>query len=200
MANRLKPLLPSLILGEQSGYVEGKQILDNIIQSHEVVHSLNSTKRDGMIMQLDIEKSYDKVNWTYIRKVLMVFGFDHNWMRWVMALVTSSNFSILVNGSPYDVFLPSRGLRQGDPLSPFLFILMMEGLGWSIKHARVMGKIQGLPLKENGQVLTHQQFVDDTMLQGIPTVKEAWAYKQILSDLPWLQVWKLTSPNPIFFL
>ena len=59
---------------------------------------------------------------------------------------------------------------------------MMEGLGRSIMHARVMGKIQGLPLKENGQALTHQQFVDDTMLQGIPIVKEAQAFKQILSD------------------
>lgn len=90
-----------------------------------------------------------------------------------MALVISSSFSILVNGSPSEIFLPSRGLRQGDPLSPILFILMMEDLGQSIKNARVMGKIKGLPLKENGQDLTHQQFVDDTMLQGIPTVKEA---------------------------
>lgn len=99
-----------------------------------------------------------------------------------MALVTSSSFSILVNGSPSEIFLPSRGLKQGDPLSPFLFILMMEGLGRTIKHAKVTGKIQGLQLSENGQALTHQQFVDDTMLQGIPTVKEALAYKQILND------------------
>eukprot|EP00253_Pinus_taeda_P001505 PITA_01505 len=106
-----------------------------------------------MIMQLDIAKAYDKVNWIYIKKVLTTFGFDHNWVRWVMALVTSSSFSILVNGSPSELFLPSSGLRQGDPISPFLFILMMEGLGRSIKHAR-----------------------------GIPTVKEALDYKQILND------------------
>eukprot|EP00253_Pinus_taeda_P017458 PITA_17458 len=120
VANRLKPLLPTIISGEQSG--------------------------------------------------------------WVMALVTSSSFSILVNGSPSDIFLPSRGLRQGNPLSPFLFILMMEGLGWSIEHAKDTGKIQGLQLSENGQALTHQQFVDDTMLQGIPIVKEALAYKKIMND------------------
>eukprot|EP00253_Pinus_taeda_P028919 PITA_28919 len=181
-ANRLKPLLPTLVLGEQSGYMEGRKILDNIIQAHEVVHSLTSKRKVGMIMQLDIAKAYDEVNWTYIRKVLSVFGFDHNWIRWVMALVTSSSFSILVNGSPSEIFLPSRGLRQGDPLSLFLFILMMEGLGRSIKHAKVTGKIQGLQLSENGQVLTHQLFVDDTMLEGIPIVKEALAYKQILND------------------
>lgn len=91
-----------------------------------------------------------------MKKVLNVFGFDHNWIRWVMALVTSSSFSILVNGSPYEMFLPSRKLGQGDPLSPFLFILMMEGLGRSIKHGKVTRKILGLQLSENSQALTHQ--------------------------------------------
>eukprot|EP00253_Pinus_taeda_P032627 PITA_32627 len=151
MAKKLKPLMPSLVSREQSGYVEGRQILDNIIQAHEVVHSLTSERKLGMII-------------------------------WVMALGTSSSFSILINGYPSKLFLPTRGLRQGDPLLPFLLILMMEGLGWSIKHARSTGKIQGLQISENGQALTHQQFVDDTMLQGIPTVKEALAYKQILKD------------------
>eukprot|EP00253_Pinus_taeda_P023924 PITA_23924 len=77
---------------------------------------------------------------------------------------TPDNFSISVNGSPSEIFTPSRGLRQGDPLSPFLFILMMEGLGRTIKKAKVSGKIKGLHLTENNQALTHQQFVDDTML------------------------------------
>eukprot|EP00253_Pinus_taeda_P004111 PITA_04111 len=103
-----------------------------------------------MIIQLDIAKAYDKVNWGYIKKILTAFGFDHNWVRWLMALVTTSSFSIFVNSSPSVIFFPSRGLRQGDLLSPFLFILMMEGL-------------------------------DDTILQGIPIVKEATAYKKILN-------------------
>eukprot|EP00253_Pinus_taeda_P008351 PITA_08351 len=145
LANRLKPLLPSLISGEQSSYVEGRQILNNIIQAREVVHLLTSK-------------------------------------RWVTSLVTSSSLSILVNGSPLEIFTPSKGLRQGDLLSPFLFILLMEGLGKSIKQAKVSGKIKGLQLTENGQAMTHQQYVDDTMLQVIPTVKEASVYKQILND------------------
>eukprot|EP00253_Pinus_taeda_P017934 PITA_17934 len=182
VADRLKPLLPSLVAEEQSGYVEGRQILNNIIKAHEVVHTLTYKRQMGMIMQLDIAKAYDKVNWIYIKKVLTAFGFDHNWVRWVMALVTTSSFSILVNGSPSDIFIPSRGVRQGDPLSPFLFILMMEGLGRSIKHAKAMGKIKGIQLSKNGQAPTRQQFVDDTMQQGIPIVKEALAYNKILKE------------------
>eukprot|EP00253_Pinus_taeda_P028911 PITA_28911 len=99
-----------------------------------------------------------------------------------MALVTTPSFYILLNGSPSKTFKPSRGLRQGDPLSPFLFILMMEGLGNAIKYSKEEGRIQGLKLTLNGDALTHQQFVDDTMLQGIPTVKEVQAFKQILND------------------
>eukprot|EP00253_Pinus_taeda_P009224 PITA_09224 len=182
VADRLKPLLPSLVAEEQSCYVEGRQILNNIMKAHEVVHMLTNKRQMGMIMQLDIAKAYDKVNWIYIKKVLTSFGFDHNSVRWVMALVTTSSFSILVNGSPSYIFIPSRGVRQGDPLSPFLFILMMEGLGRSIKHAKAMGKIKGLQLSKNGQAPTHQQFVDDTMQQGIPTVKEASAYNKILKE------------------
>eukprot|EP00253_Pinus_taeda_P019318 PITA_19318 len=140
-------------------------------------------------MQLDIAKAYDELNWNYIRKVLIAFGFDHNWVRWILALITSSSFSILVNGSPSETFTPSRGLRQGDPISTFLFILMMEGLGRAIKHAKVVGNIRGIQISDNGQALTHQQFVDDTLLQGIPTVKEALSYKQILNDFAMASVW-----------
>eukprot|EP00253_Pinus_taeda_P010536 PITA_10536 len=169
VANRLKPLLPTLVSGEQSGYVEAK--------------------------------AYDKLNWNYIIKVLMDFGFDHNWIKWVMALVTLPSFSILANGSPLETFIPSRGLIQGDPLSPFPFILMMEGLGRSMRYAKEVDKVKGIKLTEDGQALTHQQFVDDTMLQGIPMVKEALAYKQILRDFAMASGMEvnLTKSNIFFF-
>eukprot|EP00253_Pinus_taeda_P004682 PITA_04682 len=99
-----------------------------------------------------------------------------------MALVTTANCSILLNGAPSKTFKPSRGLKQGDPLSPFLFILMMEGLGRAIRAAKEEGRIQGLRLTHGVDTVTHQQFVDDTMLHGTPTVKEAKAFKQILSE------------------
>eukprot|EP00253_Pinus_taeda_P016686 PITA_16686 len=99
-----------------------------------------------------------------------------------MALVTSNIFSILLNGAPSRTFTPSRGLREGDPLSLFLFILMMEGLGRVIKMENVEGRIQGIKLTMDGEANTHQQFVNDTMLQGIPKVREARAIKSILNE------------------
>jgi len=147
-----------------------------------MVHSLITIKQVGMIMQLDIAKAYDKLSWSYIRAILKAYGFDHNWIKWVMALATIASCSILLNGSPSRTFKPSRGLRKGDPHSPFLFILMMEGLGRAIKVAKEEGRIQGLRLNQGGDMVTHQQFVDDAKLQGTPTAKEAKAFKHILSE------------------
>eukprot|EP00253_Pinus_taeda_P004914 PITA_04914 len=172
ITNRPKPLLPSLISEEQTGYVEGRKILNNIIQAHEVVQSLKNNKQDGMIIQLGLVKAYDKLSWACIREILKAYGFDQNWIRWVVDLVTSTSFSILLNGAPSRTFTPSRGLRQGDPLSPLLFILMMEGLGRVIIMANAKGRIQGIKLTANGEANTHQKFVDDTMLGE---EKKKWA-------------------------
>eukprot|EP00253_Pinus_taeda_P020386 PITA_20386 len=136
----------------------------------------------GMIIKLDTVKAYDKLSWTYIKAMLKDYGFDYNWIRWVMALVTTASYFFLLNSSPSRTFKPTRGLKQGDPLSPFLFILMMEGLGRAIRATKEEGRIQGLRLTRGGDMVTHQQFVDDSMLQGTPIVKEAKALKQILYE------------------
>ena len=99
-----------------------------------------------------------------------------------MELVSTTSFSILLNGAPSITFIPSRGLRKGDMLSPFIFVLMMEGPGRAIKIANAEGRIQGIKITLDGVENTHEQFVDDMMLQGIPTVMEAKEIKQILND------------------
>lgn len=199
IANRLKPLLSALISEEQTGYVEGRQILDNIIQAHEVVHSLKSNKQAGVIIQLDLAKAYDKLSWSYIRAVLRAFGFDQNWIRWVMALVIMTSLSILLNNAPSRLFTPSRGLRQGDPLSPFIFVLMMEGLGRAIKMANAEGRIQGLKLTLDGVANTHKKFVGDIMLQGTPIVREARKIKHILNDFAMATGTKVSPNKSNFF-
>lgn len=181
IANRLKPILPDIISEEQSGFVEGRQILDNILLAQEMVHTLQSRKIPGMMIQLDLSKAFDKVNWNYLEATLSAFGFDIRWTKWILALIKSTSFYILVNGSPSAPFSPSRGIRQGDPLSPFLFVILMEGLSRYIHRAKAEGKINGLCPLPSTPATTHQQFADDTMLHGSPTVKDAKAFKSILS-------------------
>eukprot|EP00253_Pinus_taeda_P016963 PITA_16963 len=181
IANRLKPLLPMLISPEQSCYAEGRQIMDGIILTHEIIHSLKQSKQAGMLLKVDLSKAFDKLSWSYIHHMLKAFGFCSTWVRWIMSLITSSHFSLLVNGFPSHPFKPSRGIRQGDPLSPFLFVIMAEGLGRHIKQALQSNRLRGISI-HNSPASSHQQFVDDTMLYGYPSAQEDSCLKSLLND------------------
>eukprot|EP00253_Pinus_taeda_P015299 PITA_15299 len=180
MAKRLKPLLEKLISPEQTGFVEGRQILDGLVVTQEVIHSMKTKKQKGMMMKLDLSKAYDRVSWQYLAEILRSFGFSSRWIRWVLSCISTPNFSVLVNDTPSKTFKASKGIRQGDPISPFLFILAVEGLGKYLKQERVDGNIKGLRLWGNDLPITHQQFVDDIMLFGEPTVREVRNLKKAL--------------------
>jgi len=180
IANRIKPLLPDLISEEQSGFVAGRQILDGILLVNEVAHSLRTTRKPGMLIKLDLAKAFDKINWDFIKAILAAFGFGDNLINWIMGLISTSFFSILINGSPSKCFTPSRGIRQGDPLSPFIFVLAAEGLGRLIKLRIQEKRLKGLTLHRGSETQSHQQFVDDTMLMAHPAVQEAKELKRTL--------------------
>ena len=107
IASRLKLLLPLIISPEQSGYVEGRQITDGIILTHEIIHSLKISKKPGMLLKLDLSKAFDSLSWKYIENILIAFGFDASWVRWIMSLISSSFFSVLINGIPSETFHPT---------------------------------------------------------------------------------------------
>ena len=137
-------------------------------------------KQKGMMIKLDLSKAYDRINWQYLKKVLESFGFNNRKINWIYSLITTPYFSILVNGTPTKTFNASRGIRQGDPLSQFLFILAAEGLSRYLKKERIAKKIKGLRLWGNELPITHQQFVDDIMLFGKASLKEVRNLKKIL--------------------
>ena len=114
--------------------------------------------------------------------MLESFGFDKLWVNWVLKLTSSAFFSILVNGIPSQHFSSSKGIRQGDPLSPFLFVLMDKGLGRYIKTTILEGSLKGLPLHNIHPTPLQSLFVDDNLLMNTPTAREANKLNSILSD------------------
>lgn len=114
--------------------------------AQEAIHSLENSKTKGMLIKLDLAKAYDRVNWEYLQKILKAFGFDEIWISWVITMITTPVLSILLNESPTEAFSATRGLKQGVPLSPFLFILAAEGLGRLIKAKVYSEQYKGLRL------------------------------------------------------
>ena len=103
--------------------------MDGIITAHEAIHSLKTFRTSGMLLKHDMSKAFDKISWKFLKVVLVAFGFSISWANWVLALASSAFFSILVNGSPSTTFSATRGILQGDPLSPYLVIILAKGLG-----------------------------------------------------------------------
>jgi len=176
--------------------------MDSVILVHEIIHLLKSTHTPGMLPKLDISKYFYKLRWQYIKALLTAFGFSNEWISWTMNLISSKLFSIIVNGVPSEPFSPSRGIRQGDPLSPFLFFIMVEGLGRYIKASIKNGLLQGLPLHGLQPIASHFQFVDDVMLLNTPTMQEDNKLRSSLNDFSDTSktTFNLTKSQLFFFI
>lgn len=119
-----------LISQNQSSLVPGRDIADNIIVVQEVVHSLKGFRgtKTGIVLKIDLEKAYDRISWDFLRDTLTTVGFPDQFVRVIMGCVTSTSFQVLWNEGMIEGFQTSRGVRQGDPLSPYLVVLCMERL------------------------------------------------------------------------
>jgi hypothetical protein len=122
LANRIKPLLKKLISSPQGGFVEGRNILDNVIQVQEIIHSSKRRKEKGMLIKLDMANAFDRVNRSFLIKSLHAFGFTPHFVHLITACIENPWIAPLVNGRPSNFFQARRGIRQGCPLSPFLYI------------------------------------------------------------------------------
>ena len=111
LANRVKRFMDKVISKSQNAFVEGRQILDAVLITNEIVDSTLRRKEYGLVYKLDIEKAYDSINWEFLDQVMGRMGFGSRWMSWIKWCISTASFSVLINGSPTSFFQSSRGLR-----------------------------------------------------------------------------------------
>ncbi|KAJ9536710.1 hypothetical protein OSB04_un000095 [Centaurea solstitialis] len=162
LVDRIKPYLDGLVSRSQSAFIPGRRIVDNILMAHELVVGYHlQVGQPRCAFKIDIRKAYDMVDWRFLFNMLSGVGFHPALVRWIKEMVTSASYSIALNGETYGFFKGERGIRQGDPLSPYLFTLVMEGFSMifrdCIREALNFGYHPGCVDLE----ITHLCFADD---------------------------------------
>ncbi|GKB12027.1 RNA-directed DNA polymerase, eukaryota [Tanacetum coccineum] len=165
LANRLSLVISELVSDVQSAFVSNRHILDGPFILNELLSWCKHKKSKALIFKIDFEKAFDSVRWDYLDVVLANFGFGLKWRSWIQGCLNSAMGSILVNGSPTSEFKFSKGLKQGDPLSPFLFILIMESLHLSFNNVVNAGLYNGIQIDESLN-LSHLFYADDVIFVG----------------------------------
>lgn len=162
----LRLILDTIIGPYQSGFLQGRGTFDNSIVLQEIVHFMRRFKRKKgyVAFKLDLENAFDNVNWNFLRSCLHDFGFPDATIKLIMHFATSSTFSVLWNGNKLPIFKPTHGLRQGDMLSPYLFILCMENLSLAINNAVLQRHWDPIRISASNPHISHLLFPDDVLL------------------------------------
>lgn len=164
--NRIKGLMIRCISQQQRGFIAGKLIHDNIIVDHEAFHDLKgrtNCKTIKFAMKADMGKAYDHIEWDFLYAMLIRIGFDLKWVEWIMKYVSFVEFELIMSDKSIDKFKPQKGVRQGDPLSPFLFIIAVDVLSQMVSYHIEKGDLKGIRLAKRYPVLSHLFFMDDSL-------------------------------------
>ena len=180
LANRLKNVLPKVIHSSQSAFIKGRGLMDSILVANETVEECRLKKKRLVIVKVDYEKAYDSINWDFLYYMLNRMGFCDRWIGWIQECLGSSSVSVLVNGSPTKEFVPTRGLRQGDPMAPFLFLIVAEGLAGLVRQAIKKNLYSGIKVGTDGINVGLLQFADDTLFLCEANAQNAQILKAIL--------------------
>ena len=182
--NRLKGILPSVVSENQSAFQASRVITDNILMAFETLHYMKHHQKGKvgyMALKLDMSKAYDYVEWKYLELMMKRMGFADRWVPLMMECISSVSYSILINGKPSPVIHPTKGIRQGDPLSPYLFLLCTKGLHRLLQHFAVSGQIRGISICKKGPWLTHLFFADNSLLFCKSSITECHKIQDLLS-------------------
>ncbi|KAJ9553612.1 hypothetical protein OSB04_017657 [Centaurea solstitialis] len=157
----------NIILIHEIDYYPCLSIVDGPLIVNETISWAKRTKTRLFLLKVDFEKAFDNLNWGFLFNVLdQIMGFGSKWIGWVKGLITTASVSVLINGSPTSQFPLEKGVRQGDPLSPFLFIVAMEGLFVTLKEARAKGLVKGVTLPNGEPEIVSLHYADDAIFLG----------------------------------
>lgn len=166
ITNRFRHVLAQIIDSSRSAFVPGRLIVGNVLISYECMHWLRNI-RDSVgyaALKLRISKVYDRVKWSYLEELMLLMGFEEGWLNLILRCINYVNYAFKSNGSLVGHVKPSKGLRQGDPLSPYLFVLCAQGL-WSLIHDRVLNQaLRGVRVARDASMISHLFFADDSLI------------------------------------
>ncbi|GKV38927.1 hypothetical protein SLEP1_g46780 [Rubroshorea leprosula] len=189
LANRLKSVVAEIVSETQSAFVGGRQLVDSVLVLNEVVDEIKTKKQPAFVFKADFEKAYDCVDWSFLDWMMESLSFGTKWRGWIRECLSTTRISVLVNGSPTKEFEMGKGLRQGDPLSPFLVLMIAEGLQGLVQRAVKEGMLHGIEIGKKGLSVSLLQFADDTIIMGradtenIRMVKDILKWFELMSGL-----------------
>lgn len=182
LVNRLKPHLAGLIGINQSAFIPGWNISDNIMLCHDLLHGIHLEHGPPrMCIKIDLRKAFDSVKWDCLLFILQQMNFNDIQISWTKECISNPAFSMMINGTPHGFFQGSVGLRQGDPLSPLLFCMVMESLSRGINRCVADGSIL-CPLRKGDTTISHLLFADDLMIFGSADLASTIALNKLLDD------------------
>ena len=170
IANYIKTVLPSLIDTDQSGFMSNRFTGDNLCLVYDTLNFSNQLQKPGILLLIDFEKAFDSIAWSFIKKTLNFFKFKEDIVRWIETFYNQIKSTVIVNNKPTPWFQIERGCRQGDPISPYIFLLCCEILAHMIRQKK---EIKGYVLF--GKELKITQYADDTSL-FLDGSKESFEY------------------------
>jgi hypothetical protein len=178
---RLNTVADHVVRPSQTAFLQGRNILDGVVILHEAVHELHTKKLNGVILKLDFKKTYDKVKWSFLQQTLRMKGFSPEWRALINDFMSGGSVAIRVNDDTGRYFQTRKGLRQGDPLSPILFNIVVDMLAILIERAKADGQIEGvIPHLVDGG-LSILQYADDTIFFMEHDLEKARNLKLILA-------------------